>query len=201
MDRTPPLRRGSSKATEATRHRVTRWMWGAAGIWMPAGGWVTSGSGPSSSATFGKDLRFHSAAGAWVGTRNVSHDAVVKRSGERFVEFMKHTWGAADARDESQQVCSVPDVVLDGRHASGCVTVLRRAIEAACPLRCLDASCVWHALDTTRAGAGLGDDPGSKPVLAAQRCPRSARGSSRCHRCAAVRRLEEASERICRRCS
>jgi uncharacterized protein len=41
---------------------------------------------------FGEDLRFDSASGDWMGDKRVSYDAVVKRSGERFVELVKHTY-------------------------------------------------------------------------------------------------------------
>jgi uncharacterized protein len=41
---------------------------------------------------FGMDLRFDSNSGDWMGDRTGSHDAVVKRSGAKFVELVKHTY-------------------------------------------------------------------------------------------------------------
>jgi len=41
---------------------------------------------------FGNDLRYDAEAGDWVGDKTASHDAVVKRSRDRFTELVKHTY-------------------------------------------------------------------------------------------------------------
>jgi DUF2075 family protein len=41
---------------------------------------------------FGKDLRFDMERDEWVADPTASHDMVVKRSRERFVELVKHTY-------------------------------------------------------------------------------------------------------------
>jgi hypothetical protein len=41
---------------------------------------------------FGKDLKYDPDAGVWIGDKTVSHDTVVKRSGDRFVDLVKNTY-------------------------------------------------------------------------------------------------------------
>jgi uncharacterized protein len=41
---------------------------------------------------FGADLRYDPTSGAWVGDRTKSHDSVVKRSGDRFIDLVKNTY-------------------------------------------------------------------------------------------------------------
>lgn len=41
---------------------------------------------------FGTDLRFDPVLGTWVGDKSASFDTVVKRSGEKFVDLVKHTY-------------------------------------------------------------------------------------------------------------
>jgi DUF2075 family protein len=41
---------------------------------------------------FGTDLRYDSASESWVGDKSASEDTVVKRSRDRFVDLVKHTY-------------------------------------------------------------------------------------------------------------
>jgi uncharacterized protein len=41
---------------------------------------------------FGRDLRYDASLGRWIGDKSESHDHVVKRSGERFLDLVKNTY-------------------------------------------------------------------------------------------------------------
>jgi uncharacterized protein len=40
----------------------------------------------------GRDLRYKPATGTWIGDKTISHDSVVKRSGDRFADLVKNTY-------------------------------------------------------------------------------------------------------------
>jgi uncharacterized protein len=41
---------------------------------------------------WGRDLRWHPATNDWIGDPSHSHDAIVKRSGDRFTDLVKRTY-------------------------------------------------------------------------------------------------------------